>query len=78
MEGASHGHCELPALPPHLASVSPIRGFWLPSAPGSITKKGIVFSTARLLVLSRVGDALNDVKGAVKWVSFRFPGSFWR
>lgn len=39
MEGTPHGHRELPAQPPRQAFMSPSCGLWLPSAPGSVTKR---------------------------------------
>lgn len=47
-------------------------------SPGEQRSEGAVSSAGCLLIPSRAGDAVSDVKGAVKWASGRFPGSFWR
>lgn len=46
--------------------------------PCGAISTGNWFWCSLVFILSGVGDALNDVKETVKWVSFRFLGSFWR
>lgn len=46
--------------------------------PCGAISTGNWFWCSLVFILSGAGDALNDVKETVKWVSFRFLGSFWR